>query len=236
MSEAMSIIYTMPVVTDQIIYIKLLEIIVSIFGFLGIILVFKPPFIISLLGFSSFYEEENLTDDQISLQFIGRCVALVSVFTSAMVYLILRSFSQGEKVSILGPLQFFGATQVFMGGFLMVQYGYTIPTTKDIFIIIIQGFVAFLQQITLQQGLKVIKAGKSAVSNYTIILYSCLYDVFIFNSSIDPLSILGITSILISAGFLFYKNWFQEIGEDGGVKPYSQKFSNKTRQSIFSLQ
>lgn len=50
--------------------------------------------------------------------------------------------------------------------------------------------------------------GKSAVCNYTLVLYCFIYDVFIFNYNVDLLGSIGMGLIACSAIFIFLKNWY----------------------------
>ncbi|KRX02375.1 hypothetical protein PPERSA_09992 [Pseudocohnilembus persalinus] len=238
-SEAMSIIFTNPILTGILGAIfqgepfKLLEIIVSIFGLLGIVLIFKPPVVIDTIGLSFLLEESQLVVRDLNQVFLGRICALLAVFFMSLIFLIMRSFSQGEQISSIAPSQYFATASVLVPCLFMIQFGVQMPGVFDVFCLVMQGILQFFNQIFMQEGLKNIKAGKGAVVNYTQILYSLLFDIFIFKSKIDMLTLLGITSILTSAGFLFYKNWVQEIGSDGTTRQY--KFSNLSRQSIISL-
>lgn len=65
LSEAMTIIYTMPIFTGILgaIFLKekfrLLEIMLSISGILGVICIFKPPFVLEFFGYEVQDEHNN---------------------------------------------------------------------------------------------------------------------------------------------------------------------------------
>mmetsp|Transcript_85655 Transcript_85655/g.247303 ORF Transcript_85655/g.247303 Transcript_85655/m.247303 type:complete len:348 (-) Transcript_85655:57-1100(-) len=191
LSDAIVITYTSPVITGVGAALLLgekwglLDAVGSTLCLVGVVLISKPSFVMTLFGITATPPPLN-----------GTIGALVSALLASSVYLLLRKAKDLDPIvsvnyfavigMILSPvgMAFNSETMHWPEGFAWVQLS------------LLAGLSVFGQAL-MNIGLARESAGKATAMNYVQVVFAYVYQIYIFHHECDTLSVIG--AVLIAS-------------------------------------
>eukprot|EP00828_Plagiopyla_frontata_P022673 TRINITY_DN29270_c0_g1_i1.p2 TRINITY_DN29270_c0_g1~~TRINITY_DN29270_c0_g1_i1.p2 ORF type:complete len:190 (-),score=22.17 TRINITY_DN29270_c0_g1_i1:42-611(-) len=159
-----------------------------IMGFLGMLLIMKPPFFLYITGLENSFNE---IQTNFSTRIIGISFALISSILIALIFIVLRKIKvsptltvQYQNILICGltPIVYF--TNIKQEQEVIEQTNFIewkFLSLFELFILLILAFTTFVTQLAQARGLQLEKAGKSSILNYGQILLGYCYDILFFS-------------------------------------------------------
>lgn len=153
-----------------------------LFAFLGGLLVIKPGF---------------------RVEMFPAMIALVAAISIALNHVNLRHLRLTDHYLVITNYV------VYIGGLtslviLLWQKSFQVPSSADLFILILIGLLALFAQITLTKAYQIAQASLLSLYTYSQIIFSSFFGLMFFKEIPDLLTIVGASFIIIS-GYLNYR-------------------------------
>ena len=176
--------------------------IVAIFAIIGSFFISQPLFMLSFI-----YKDENVNDHQ-PLNIDGLIAIIIGIISWSICCVLIRSakkshFLQLEIVS--ASLMVFIMTPIFVlfntyclgiseiGTFNNIQFD-----INSFIIMLITGIIGFSGLSACVIGYQLGDATKVSILEYMTIIYSCLYQTFLFNDALNVFEGFGISLVIIA--------------------------------------
>ena len=175
---------------------KLVHIITTFISFLGIILIFKPTFI--------FGEDQSkhMDTDKKNEYYLGLILITANTIVASFIQLTIRALR--HKTNILIVVFYFNFFNLVISG---IGQFFEYPKVLDLyecFLIFMIGLLGFIAQLLRARGLFLEKAFILSIISYLSVIFGYIFDIFIFNETIDIFAYFGIAVIMLSMGGLIY--------------------------------
>eukprot|EP00834_Sanchytrium_tribonematis_P003066 NODE_109_length_18665_cov_0.924486.p8 type:complete len:323 gc:universal NODE_109_length_18665_cov_0.924486:6519-5551(-) len=168
-----------------------------LFCLLGTLLVARPSF----LGI--FPVEE--TSDKLAL-----LISLAGAFISACAYIMIAII--GNRANHLCLVFYFGITSSLISFFPTLFIGPIIPNILDSFYLIGVVIFAYLGQVTVNRGLQLASSSATLMRNLDVV-FAFLYSFFLFDESINILSLVGALFICFGTALIFYEKYRSQVDD-----------------------
>ena len=151
-----------------------------ILGWLGIILVTKP---------------ELTTNHNILEIIIAITIAILGALMTSLAYICVRKLSTKENPLVI--IYYFPLVSIPLSLVFIIR-DFVLPTGTDWLWILGIGFFTQIGQICITEGLRLIPAGQATSLNYSQVIFSSIWGIFIFQEPITREIYLGGLCVLIS--------------------------------------
>lgn len=158
------------------------KIISMVVAFIGVLLVIKPQWDLSILPAAS---------------------GLLSAAFAGGAYTMVRYLKDKEKPA---TIVFYFSLISVVGTFPLVLLNFSKPTLNQLIYLILIGIFAAIAQIALTYSYKYAPASEVAVYNYTNIIFSAILGFIIWQETPDALSIVGGIIIILVALVVYLYN------------------------------
>ncbi|PWZ01633.1 hypothetical protein BCV70DRAFT_151021, partial [Testicularia cyperi] len=175
----------------------------------GVVMIARPAFIfgrdaadsdLDVPPHDGGLEPQGVTEQQ-RLFAVG--LALLGVCGGAGAYITIRAI--GRRASATHSVAYFSLYSTLVSAILMWFTGteFVLPKNpKWVALLICVGVFGLAAQILLAMGLQREKAGRAVSVTYLQIVYASIYQLVFLHIPIQPLSALGMTVILLAAGWV----------------------------------
>ncbi|CAD8212268.1 unnamed protein product [Paramecium pentaurelia] len=176
--------------TEKMTWKSMIEILFCIFG---VILIAKPPIIMSLLG----YEIHQL--EFTYLYFIGLCLSLLTAFTTSITQVLISSLSkEAHQLVILQYFSLFGITMACIYQLYSPFEQFHNLNLQEMGLMIISGFLGCLAQLFMNRSMMIGDVTQMSLVGQSQIVFNILLDVLIMKQNIGIMSSIGIFMIAAS--------------------------------------
>jgi len=161
----------------------------------GLILIIQPEFL-----FSPDKNIEKLQDRRTFI--IGMACGIFASLVGCVVFMTIRVLK--GKVSVVVIQFYFNFFSVIFGGIGMMNEGAVAVNGTDIFLMCLMGIFFYLAHSSRNRALYMEKPFVVGVLSYMQVIVSYSFDIFIFKTHLNFISILGCLIVMISIIFLMY--------------------------------
>ena len=151
-----------------------------ILGWLGIILVSQP---------------EWTSNSNILETIIAISIAILGALMTSLAYICVRRLSAKENPLVI--IYYFPLVSIPLSLPFIIN-DFILPNGSDWIWILAIGFFTQIGQLCITEGLRLIPAGQATSLNYSQVIFSCFWGVFIFKEAITKEMYLGGLCVLIS--------------------------------------
>ncbi|KAL4498508.1 hypothetical protein ABPG72_019626 [Tetrahymena utriculariae] len=199
LGDAQAIFLTSPIWTSILASIwlkeKLQPSVISsiIISFIGIVLIVKPPFLLSFLGLQA-----NSSSFNDPYAILGLAASIVFSFLESLSALLIRSLSNSVKVTAV--IQYVYISGFALNGSFMIMSGSfnaEVYSSSVFPIICSVALLNFLAQLFYSRGLQIGKSQDVVPFQYSQLVMSFIVDIVIFNKELNYLSLIGSGLILL---------------------------------------
>ena len=151
-----------------------------ILGWIGIILVTQP---------------EWATNNNILESVIAIAIAILGALMTSLAYICVRKLSAKENPLVI--IYYFPLVSIPLSIPFIIN-NFVLPIGTEWIYIIGIGFFTQIGQLCITEGLRLIPAGQATSLNYSQVIFSSVWGVFIFKEAITKEIVLGGLCVLIS--------------------------------------
>ena len=151
-----------------------------ILGWLGIILVSQPEW----------SSNSNILETIIAIS-----IAILGALMTSLAYICVRRLSAKENPLVI--IYYFPLVSIPLSLPFIIN-DFILPNGTDWIWILAIGFFTQIGQLCITEGLRLIPAGQATSLNYSQVIFSCFWGVFIFQEAITKEMYLGGLCVLIS--------------------------------------
>lgn len=127
-------------------------------------------------------------------------IALLAAISIAFNHVILRYLRLTDHYLVItNYIAYIGGLASLV--ILFIQKSFQIPSSADLFILILIGLAALFAQITLTKAYQMAQANLVSLYTYSQIIFASLFGLMFFKEIPDLLSIMGASFIIISGYF-----------------------------------
>ena len=172
---------------------KLIHVITTIIGFLGVLMILKPSFL-----FGNMAEDLKQTNEYL----IGMIMALANSLVQGFVQLMIRELK--DKTNVMIVVFYFNFFNLIFAGIGQFFESARFLNLNEWVLMAIIGVLGWVAQLMRARSLFLEKAFILSILGYSQIIFSYCFDIFLLDETIDTFSYIGIIVIILSMGALVY--------------------------------
>ena len=189
-----------------------LDVVCSVFSFLGVFLIARPTFIFGKYGAKvNIFQQQHLSSDNYELKYLAGCaLATLVAVTKAAGTVVARQWTQissGEGSKFV--LMFYtNITFVLLSSILMILTGKVLVLPTPLYArcaLFTIGMYTMFGQFTFISALGLQNASVVSVIRNIDIIYACVLEFIVFGSHPDYWSVAGAILIVLFTSLLFFR-------------------------------